>query len=223
MKTRIAMSVVGLTFLAAAVCGPAVAQQGGGQADVPSWESLSKQAQEASDARYSTDELETQIEKKEAHLENLQQERETLREKLIQVIKATKDSVEQVDNIDDPQLRDEALLKVNAEKNIRLKTLQRKLEAVKGEISRGQDELNTVRQLLRSRRAEARLHGHETPTDKSYDQYLAQEAGKARLQAENTFRRLRAARLQKLEEAILPLIEPRVPDVTTAVLWNNEG
>lgn len=223
---RMSKSILGMAVIVALACGGAAAQQkqadaGDKEQSTPSWEALSQQAKDASMGRYSTEDLETQIEKREEHLDSLNEQRVQLRKKLIQIVTATRKSVEQIETIQDPVLRDESLLQFDAEKNVRLATLQSKLRAVKSEIEREQKELDMLYQLLQSRQAEARLHGREVSGDVSYEAYLSQHADRVRQATKQMLKQLREARLRELENAILPVLAPRVPDATSAVMWSN--
>ncbi len=187
-------------------------------APAPSWEALAENAHELALERYSPEDLAAQIDKKQEHLGSLYEQRAALEAQLVAVISATKKSLDEIKAIDDPIVRGESLLRFRSSKNIRLKTVRATLDAVNDAIDRESRELLMLQRLLQGRRAEARLYGSVKPQADSYEAYLAQEAARVLSSEEEVLRRLRDDRLEGLERVILPLLEPRVPDLTSAVL-----
>jgi chromosome segregation ATPase len=189
--------------------------------EVPEWDSLTEQAREASMERFSTEELRTQADKKEARLDALTDEQAQLEGKLASILSGSQTTLAQIDRIEDPVLRDESLLRYRSAKRVQMEALRVRLKSVTDEIERERSELRTVQQLLQSRRAEARLHGQNVDPEGSYREYLSREAARARQSEDEILRQVRAARLRRLNAVIVPRLEPVVPSLSSAVLWSN--
>ncbi len=186
----------------------------------PSWDTLADRASEISISRLSPEDLKVQIEKKEARLDSLHKQQGALEAQLVAVIDSSPESIAEIEEIEDPILRDESLLRFRSTRNTRLKTIQATLAAVNEDIDREERELATLQRVLQGRRAEARLYGADGGSDNpnSYREYLSTEAQRVRTAEAETVRRVREGRLEKLGAAIFPLSEPRVPNLTDIVL-----
>jgi len=210
-----------LICLATAAAAEAVVQTEQEAKEPPSWEALREQVEEVSMARYDPEDLAAQIDKKEEHLDSLYDQRAALEAQLVAIVSATRKSLEEIDAIGDPLLRNESLLRFRSSKDIRLKTIRATLEAVNEEIDRERRETAMLQRLLQGRRAEARLYGSvDWLGESSYARYLAAEAARVRRSEEEMLRRLQEERLARLEAVVLPLLEPRVPTLRAAVLWS---
>lgn len=225
--SNIVVAFVGLAILLGSVATaaelPAAEEPAGHQPEkeTPGWEQLTEQAREASMARFSTEELRTQAEKKQDRLDALTDEQAQLEGKLVAILTGSEKVLADIEKIEDPVLRDESLLRYRSARRVQVEALRVRLKSVSDEIQREQRELRTVRQLLHSRRAEARMHGREVKPEGSYREYLAREAARARESEREILRQVSAERLRRLEAAILPHLRPSVPDPASAVLWSN--
>ncbi len=227
MMKSINRKMRGLFVAAALLC--AAAAMGATPADAesddaPGWDALNHRAQSAALERYSTEALEARVEKKQERLDALSSERSELRTVLIGILSATEESLDKIDGIDDPVLRDESLLRFRDARDTRMKSVQARLTAVEDEMLREQQELGVLRQLLQGRRVEASLHGIDTGTKEadSYNTYLAREAERVRSNDRGMLSRVHEHRINRLREVILPVAsEARLPNPATAVLLSN--
>jgi len=185
----------------------------------PSWDALADHAKELAMARYSTEDLQAQLDKKTEHLRRLYEQRAAQEAQIVHIITATRKSLDEISAIDDPVLRDESLLRFRASKDIRMKTVRAKLNAVNEMIERENRELALLQRLLQSRRAEARLYGRDpAPAGGSYVAYLSSEAKRVRAEEEGMLKRIRDAQVAQMEDVVLPLVGPRMLTFTEAVM-----
>lgn len=184
----------------------------------PGWEALSEMAEEASVARYSPEVLSRQIDKKSRHLKDLLEQRASLEAQLVNVIGVTQASLEEIEAIDDPVLRAESLMRFRSSKDVRMKTIRATLDAVNTSIARETDELAMLQKMLQARQAEARLFGGGTARRGSYRQYMSERAEHIMASEKAVLERLRNDQVARLRALVLPMVEPAVPDVASAVM-----
>ncbi len=196
------------------------AQEGkaAGKDESPGWEALSEMAEEASVARYSPEVLSRQIDKKSRYLKDLLEQRASLEAQLVNVIGVTQASLDEIEAIDDPVLRAESLMRFRSSKDVRMKTIRATLDAVNTSIARETDELAMLQKMLQARHAEARLFGDGTRRRGSYRQYMSERAEHIMASEKAVLERLRNDQVGRLRALVLPMVEPAVPDVASAVM-----
>jgi len=220
MNARHALTAV---LCMATFYGTALAQQAGSgnakPADPPpGWEALAETAEELALRQYSTEDLEAQAAQKHEHLDELFARQAELEAQMATIYGASGQALEEIDAIADPLLRDESLVRFRGAKDVRLKTVQAALTSINEAIAREQREMAMLNRLLQGRRAEARLHGVPGPAPSSYAALVHGEAARIRASEADIAQQLRAQRLERVKELVLPAIAPRVPDLADAVM-----
>jgi len=211
--------VTALVVCAAGVAQTEEAEPVKEQPKAPSWESLTETSRDLAVSRHTPEAIEAQIDAKKQHLASLRDQRAALEADTAMVLNATKSSLNEIDSIDDPVLRDESLLRFRAAKDVRLQTIQATLAKVNETIEREQKELDALNRMHQSRVAEARLYGNIVPAaDSTYLSYLSERAENVRASEREMLRQLRERQFARLKTLVMPKVAVRVPDPVSAVL-----
>ena len=216
----IGIRLLGVPAVFVLCCGMCLAQAADGEkaAEAPGWEALADKAEDLAAAQYGTDDLSAQIDAKEAYLQKLLAQRSALRKQQEVVATESHKAVQEIDRIEDRQLRDESLLRFKSSKDVRAHTLNVTLAAVEGSIGREERELDTLRRHLTAREAAARLYGLKVAQGVTYATYLSAEAKRVRQGEETAYQEFRKRRLAALRTVIMAGLSPMVPSLAEEVM-----
>lgn len=184
----------------------------------PSWETLAQKAKDAEKAQFCTKDLIAQLNQKKKNLSNLKAQRDLHEAELVGTVMQFQKSLAEVESIDEEQLRNESLLRLNEAKRVRITTISVKLQSVNSEIEREEKEIALLQRILKGRQARARLYGFAPPSNKPYREYIAEEADRVRQSEARVFEKLRKEHIVKIEAVVIPTLKLTIPEPVEVVL-----